>query len=321
MAPPPNQPTPTPSSANISTRTYIYFTPYPLPPSTPLPYTLSLPHTNPLNLPTTLFEPTSTLVLTTPNNTFVDLRLLKPIHPSPTGTTTPTTTLPNKSEPGRLEWGFAGHSASKKVSIRANDGVKLAREWQGRVTHSVWSHWVDSRYAVGAEIPADEGDMYAVDSETSVEVGWAFHPGLGRLSGHEEMWRDVPVTVVPETQGVAGEGEGKKVSVALRCEDSRAGVRGLVVRVGQFCQGIVMKGSEVTVERWEFDGDEAGDDDKGADEGEGEQEGRVGGWKRTARIGTAFLPCSATFRPRVLAVGGVVRYREFGWDVEEVWEW
>ena len=74
------------------------------------------------------------------------------------------------------------------------------------------------------------------------------------------------------------------------------------MRLGQFCQGIVMKGGYSTVERWEW---------------KGENEG----WKRVARVGDQFLPCSVTWRPEVLAVGGKVRYWDYEWVVEECWEW
>jgi hypothetical protein len=68
---------PNPRSANISIRNYIYFLPYPLPQGTPIPYTLGLPNTNPLNLPPHGFEPTHTLVLTSPGKTFVDIRIFR----------------------------------------------------------------------------------------------------------------------------------------------------------------------------------------------------------------------------------------------------
>lgn len=43
--------------------------------------------------------------------------------------------------------------------------------------------------------------------------------------------------------------------------------------------------------------------------------------ERTARTGKAFLPCSVTFRPEVVELGGRVSYGGVEWVVEEVWEW
>lgn len=303
--------TASPSAANISIREYIYFTPHPLPPGTPIPYSIGLPRRNPLNLPETCFEPTSTLVLTSPNNTFVDIRLFKPIHPSSTDD------LPNKSEPGRLEWAFAGTSTSSPIALEPAG-------WEGKTSHSAWTHWLDSRYSVGhPDIPTDQGDMFTIDNALTLEVGFAFHPALGRVSGHEELWRDVPVQSTPDltpttTSTTTPPHPAQKTSVTLRLFDASAPhIRGLVVRVGQYCQGIVMQGREVTIERWEF---------VGATEGTLEAQSEVQrdeewGWRRTARIGDLYVPCSATFRPRVLSVGGVVRGRGVEWCVEEVWEW
>lgn len=346
---------PSNSTANISIREYIYFIPHPPPPGTPIPYTTGLPHRNPLNLPEICFEPTSTLVLTSPNNTFVDIRLYKPMHPSSNAP------LPNRSEPGRLEWAFAGTSTSSSIDLGKP-------EWAGKTSHSTWTHWLDSRHPVGSpNIPTDEGDMYTISPSLALEVGHAFHPALGRVSGHEELWRDVPVlptgdltpslsapaSLEAPTSAAATETEmlanaPRRIAVTLRLEDpGLPHVRGVVVRVGQYCQGILMEGSNVTIERWEFFG--AGDADmnmetdtqgeshlhvnngtnntkenqaKREHDGEAEEEEVVEqGWKRTARIGVGYLPCSTTFRPRVLCVGAVVGVRGSAWVVEEVWEW
>jgi hypothetical protein len=64
-------------AANVSVREYIYFLPYPLPPGTKIPYSIHLPHKNPLGLPSCQFEPTKTLVLTSPMRTFLDVRVYK----------------------------------------------------------------------------------------------------------------------------------------------------------------------------------------------------------------------------------------------------
>ncbi|KAG9379659.1 HRI1 domain containing protein [Pyrenophora tritici-repentis] len=84
---------------NISKREYIYFLPYPLPPDTEIPYSIHLPQKNPLNLPSHQFEPTSTLVLTSPKRIFVDIRIYKPftmnnaLEPPPQRRRTPTSRM------------------------------------------------------------------------------------------------------------------------------------------------------------------------------------------------------------------------------------
>ncbi|KAH7077539.1 hypothetical protein BKA63DRAFT_267492 [Paraphoma chrysanthemicola] len=297
-----NMPAPPHGAANISIREYIYFLPYPLPPHTPVPYSIHLPAKNPLNLPPHQFEPTSTLVLTSPLNTFVDIRLFKPTQPGQSA-------LPNEAERERLEWAFAGNSVSVPTPDPHGPASWDEEPWQG-VTKSTWTHWVDSRYAVGAkDIPVDEGVMYPIDETLTLEHGHAYHPALKAVKSHEEMWRDVPVA------GVVVDGIGKKVCVVLRLQDDNAGARGVVVRLGQYVQGLVMFGTYSTVERWEFEGEM-----KDAEDGKAEG-ARDGGWKRTARVGDQFLPCSVTWREDVLKVGGKIKYKDYEWVVEEAWEW
>lgn len=283
------------ADANISIREYIYFLPYPLPTGTPVPYSTGLPQTNPLKLPNHQFEPTSTLVLTSPKHTFVDVRLFKPFQSSATGP------LPNEGETERLEWAFGGTSLSQHIAQPKKHGSETDY-WEG-VTHSTWTHWVDSRHAVGsANIPVDEGNMYPITPELTLEHGHAFQPLMNSTKTHEEMWRDVQIL---STSPI-----GTKLCVVLRLQADSAGVRGVIVRLGQYCQGIVMQGTHCTIERWEFGSEEEEEDKKG-----------TGDWKRTARVGDQYLPCSATFRPEVMTVGGIVKYFDYEWVVEECWEW
>lgn len=287
--------------ANISIREYIYFLPYPLPPNTPVPYSIHLPGQNPLNYPPHQFEPTSTLVLTSPCNTFIDVRLYKPMRPGESA-------LPNKGERERLEWAFAGSGTSVPIADPHVPPSGDEEPWPG-VTKSTWTHWLDSRHRVGAtDVPVDEGIMYPLDAARTLEHGHAFHPALRAVKTHEELWRDVPV--------LATSAGAKKACVVLRLQNDAAGARGVIVRLGQYCQGIVMLGAYSTVERWEFDGKA----EKGKGDGDG-QAVREGGWVRTARVGDQFLPCGITWREEILCLGGKVRYMDYEWEVEEAWEW
>lgn len=295
-------PRPTPAAPiltgapNISVREYIYYLPHPLPPNTPVPYTTGLPAHNPLSLPPHPFEPTSTLVLTSPSLTFVDLRYLNPLSTSQPAD-------PNPGDLGRLDWGFAGESSSRVA--RGSPHALL-----GAFRRCSWTHWVDSRVTVGHGAPRDEGDMYSLGEGRYLEVGFAFHPHLGRVAGHEELWRDVDVR--------STEKGGVKRCVVLRCRNEGMGVRGVVVRVGQYCQGILMVGGDVTTERWEADVAEEAAEGKG--EGRAQEEEKAK-WKRTARTGGGFVPCSVTWRTEAVVLGGMVLFAGFEWVVEEVREW
>lgn len=318
--PPPSTrlPPPLPSIPNISVREYIYFLPHPLPAGTPIPYTPGLPSTNPLLLPPHPFEPTSTLVLTSPLRTFVDLRYTLPLSP--------TTAPPNAGDPSRLDWGFAGTSSTTPAPT--------PHPRYGPFVHASWTHWLDSRFAPGApDIPQDTGALYAVGPARTLEHGVAWHPQLGRVAGHEEMWADV------EAQGT---GARAKVCVVLRAEDAEKGVRGVVVRVGQFVQGILGVGGSVATERWVWgrdgvglsDGEDQSDDiPQSHDIPQTDAATQINissqttpptprpQWTRTARTGDAFLPCAVTFRPEIVQVGGRIAYGGVQWVVEEAWEW
>ena len=246
------------------------------------------------------FEPTSTLVLTSTTSIFVDIRVLKPILPED------VEELPNKGGPARrLEWAFGGKSSSQKIGGPpiGTDNENENAETDLAPTHSIWSHWVDSKYPVAAtEIPFDEGDMYPQADGRTLEHGFAFNDKAGRILSYEEMWSDVETKACyPSTS---------MFSIVLRVQNDAARVRGLVVRVGQFCQGILKQGNDVTVERWEFV------------EQLDESENVIGGeWTRKVRVGDLFLPCAATFNPKELEVGSKVSFTDYHWVVEELVEW
>jgi hypothetical protein len=259
--------------ANISVRKYIYILPWPLPDNTLIPFSTNIPTPNPLG-PGTPSEPTSTLVLTSPRSTFVDLRFFKPLESSP-----------SNNQSNTLEWGFAGHSESRPKS-------------EPGVSHSTWTHFVDSRFPVGAEIPVDEGDMYTISEKLTLEHGHAFHPHYKAVKTHEEMWEDEDILTFKTSSDPA---EESKLCTVLRLQDDTKGIRGIIVRLGQYIQGIVVMGDQVAAERWEHT--------------------KEIGWKRTKRVGKQFLPCGALTRQEMMAVGGTVEYKTFEWAVEEVWKW
>ncbi|KAK1511617.1 hypothetical protein CABS01_07575 [Colletotrichum abscissum] len=232
-------------------------------------------------IPDEASEPTSTIVLTSPQRRFVDLRILKQ---------TPTVDgVQDTHGIERLEWGIAGTSSS---STRTDD--------QGaEVRHSRWEHWIDSR-TTEPENAADEGDMYERPDGLTLEKGRMVNPATGAETDYEELWRDVEPVTVPPVGAVAEGGEAPKgvECVVLKHEDETGGARGMVVWLGRFCQGISRVGEEVAAERWEWK------------EGEG--------WRRTVRIGDRALPCEVLLMTgAALSVGTHVVHEEVVWDVLE----
>ncbi|KAL1589154.1 hypothetical protein WHR41_02147 [Cladosporium halotolerans] len=218
---------------SISTRAFIQFPPFP--PS----------------------EPTHTTVLTSTQHHFVDIRVLK---------TAPTSQI----SPSDLDWAFAG------VSSRSG-------------AHAQWQHWVDSRTRE-AESVVDKGEMVEGGEEgVELEKGVMVNPATGLEGEYVEGWREVEAEVTGKVgegavegvleglrrDGVWVEGLGKggegRVSVVLKHENAEVGSRGMIVRVGQRCQGVARVGDEFGLESWEWSGDS--------------------GWQRKYVMGTMSIPC------------------------------
>lgn len=340
----------TPGDANISVREYIYHIPHSqielfspeLDGRITWPYTPGLPHENPLYMadkePT---EPTSTLVLTSPHSTFVDVRVLK-------GVWAGEEQLPNDTQDedasDRLEWAFAGESKSEATklpntalrNLHKEDYYMNGHTFNGiyppiptpdaenlpPIRQSTWTHWIDSNHPIASpSIPLDTAAMYPITNTITLEFGTS----LNALNGpqyHEELWRDIPILPSSSQTSISLNPSlaNKKHCIVLRTEgtgppvnDEHSAtptknhpepedlVRGLIIRLGQYCQGILKRGSApATVERWEFSDDQ---------------------WKRTVKIGSDFLPCAAAMKHQDLVLGGKVAGKGYVWTVEELVEW
>ena len=175
-----------------------------------------------------------------------------------------------------LDWGFAGRSV-------------------GTPTHGVWTHEVDSRTRHPERDAPDEGDTspHPTMEGVTLEKGRMRHPESGEVREYEEAWRGVEVSAV----------RGERVSVVLEMEMAASEERGVIVRVGQFCQGIVRVGDEIVVERWVWSDEE-------------------GVWARVARIGdaAATLPCDATWAETVRE-GDKIARDGFVWSVTAAKAW
>ncbi|KAL7921416.1 hypothetical protein ACQKWADRAFT_313998 [Trichoderma austrokoningii] len=178
-------------------------------------------------LPDGASEPTSTLVLTSPEKRFVDIRVLLPDGKD---SLADEEVLPLS----RLDWAMAGFSSSTVLS----DGHSLSQ----------WKHWIDSR---AVDAPPDEGHMYAQpDGLSTLEKGHMMNPATGKDTEYEEMWYDPPASKT---------GGDKVVCVVLMMEDDKAGKKGMFVRLGEWAQVFVRDGNgeaDVVAERWEWRDDD-----------------------------------------------------------------
>lgn len=204
--------------------------------------------------------PTSTIVLTSPQRRFVDIRVLLPL-PTP-----PDSELPLE----QLEWAIAGTSTSSPVLNPKTKEVEYS--------HCVWSHWIDSRVN-NRDAGADEGDNYPVEGhpELTLERGRMVNPASGRVEGYEEMWvagevravEGVGCVVLEYDADLKGEEGWARGERGKQGEDERVG-RGMVVQLGGYVQGFLRDGGDVRVERWVW-------------------EGERGKWEKRVRIGSGGL--------------------------------
>lgn len=229
-----------------------------------------------MQLPDEPEEPTSTIVLTSRTSHYVDVRIYKAALEGD----------PDFSTAGRskiLEWAFAGESHTNKDETSSVTNKPY---------HAVWNHWIDSK---SNDPSADEGDMIPQRNGDVLEQGSQIHPVTGLQCEYEELWGESYVETVGE--------EAYRVSVALKVEDDDSQTRGMVVRVGSWCQGILKVGDDITVERWQS------------------EEAKSGEWNQVVKLGNAVLPCESTFNVEGLESGAFIKSSHLQWRVIEKYCW
>ena len=118
--------------------------------------------------------------------------------------------------------------------------------------------------------------MTVLEDGTVLEEGWNVKEG-GEKEKYEELWKDLPIEA-------AGR-KGNKQCVVLKAEGE--GGKGLVVKIGGWCQGILRGKGGLTVERWESKPKVEGEAKGGV-----EEETRTrNDWVRTFKAGKGVLPC------------------------------
>ena len=222
------------------------------------------------------YENTTTLVLTTPSQTFIDIRVLQ--------SSSQTTIGEQIIDVSLLEWAFSGIATT---------------EYRDGICHKTWTHHIDSRSAYGAEPPIDEGDMYPEpDGVLCRERGRMVNPETGEMSDYEEMWE----TIEAHTTG----SDTRKWCLVATTSAPEHKARGMLIRIGQFVQCLLIVDDEVNVERWVY-----------TDAGEGSQtgEGSPEGWARTIKLGARTLPCPRFFRAEACQEGRTLE------DAGQLWSW
>lgn len=229
-----------------------------------------------MQVPDKAEEPTSTIVLTSKTSHYVDVRIYKS---APEG----GLKILSAGQSEILEWAFAGESHTNKEGT--NSDTK-------KPYHAVWDHWIDSK---SSDPSADEGDMLPQPNGDVLEQGSQIHPVTGLQCEYEELWGELDV----ETVG----GEADRISIVLKVENDDNKTRGMVVRVGSWCQGILKTGDNITVERWQA------------------QDPKSGKWNQIIKLGSAILPCERTFSVEGLENGNLITSNDLQWKIIEKHGW
>ncbi|EHY53022.1 hypothetical protein HRR83_006139 [Exophiala dermatitidis] len=221
------------------------------------------------------YEDTDTIVLTSPKAVFVDIRF--PLRPAPTDPVEPLISDP-------AFWAFSGTASSTFYDREAETQTQTGYQ-KGSVdfsaapapslsvampytAHAVFRHEIDSK---GPGI-SDEGDMFLLPNGDCVEVGMMHNPRTNRVEMYKEYWTAPPAAQdqgqgqgqVPRTpcvvaktldlpgRGAAAEHAGNGKGKGGEIESGAPVGAGVVIRVGDYCQGIVQRGKQtVLVERWQ----------------------------------------------------------------------
>ena len=141
------------------------------------------------------------------------------------------------------------------------------------------------------EAAADEGDVFANPDGTALEKGIMVNPATGRETAYEELWSDTEPMAIPQ-YAVA--------CVVLQFEGTGS-ERGVIIRLGEHCQGLLRSTEGVTAERWLWKPED--------------------GWTRTHKLGRGEMPCSKLLEKDVkLGQGDELVSAERLWTVVEVHE-
>lgn len=252
-------------------------------------------------LPAPHSEPTSTVVLTSPQRRFVDVRITLPPGSHPPSMVDGSFQIPAGASHLQhgLDWALAGTSSSTPVA-----GTN------GAVSDGVWRHWVDSRYE-DADAQVDAGRNTEQADGSVLETGSMENPATGQVAPYEEVWRDIaPVSALPWRKNapvsLLPEEDRRPRCIVLQLHDPETNDRGVAMLLGQFCQGIARTEKDgVTVERWQWR--PAGPLSNG-EGGHGDRsDSPESAWHLLFRHGSGSLPCfEALSHPERLTEGKTV---------------
>ena len=174
----------------------------------------------------------SVLVLTSKAKYYVDVR----VYLTPEGAVPSTSGTAEDAK--HLDWAFAGTSKTTPPVYEAGELKKPA--------HTAWSHWIDSKTLDEVN---DEGDMVSQPDGTVLEKGVNKDPVTGAITNtYEESWLDLDAELTGH--------EKQHPCFVLRVDEPSKQARGMAIRIGQYVQGILRLGNQMTLVRWQWSVDE-----------------------------------------------------------------
>ena len=109
----------------------------------------------------------------------------------------------------------------------------------------------------------------------------------GKEQKYEELWEELYIEPLAKKQN--------RHCIVLRADNMELKMMGLVIKIGGWCQGIMKKGDELTVERWQLKPPKPDDDDddkaseiKTIDDPSSRTRNN---WVRTFKLGPETLAC------------------------------
>lgn len=169
-------------------------------------------------------EDSSVLVTGTPSGHYIDIRF--------------ALSGPSTQDPF---WAFSGQSTYSSLSVPSAGDSQANGTSAGwaEVIRGEWAHPIDS---MGNFSGTDKADVITLASGDQVEFGLLAHPDTGLPSLFKEYWTR-PADYAPEDDDVW----------ARAGYESEGEVKGVMIRVGKFVQGIIqLSDNEVLVGRWKL---------------------------------------------------------------------
>ncbi|KAK5053148.1 hypothetical protein LTR84_002122 [Exophiala bonariae] len=176
---------------------------------------------------------------------------------------------------------FPGYATAGMSFTHMPQGTESCAAYESTI-HVQWEHSIDSSRA----FDTDGADMYLLSNGDTMEIGFMM------LRGEWKMFKEYWLDGSPEPNP-------SYMAMELMPSSGNNSEKGMVIRIGNYCQGILQNDSDLWVERWQTDSN--------------------GEWKidaRSTKSHEAVLPCQwSAVEGRKL--GDSIEFGDRSWKVVE----